>query len=100
MLEKMMYSYKGLCIKQKCVYLYEKPTEQEYQCSEIFLRKSRGGKNEFFLDKRIRKYGKDFRNHAKEKEIQLGFALEPEVQSVLCRMHADIGLLRRACVLG
>lgn len=63
-------------------------------------KKEQRGKDEFLLDKRIRKYGKDFRNHAKEKEIQLCFALQPEVQSVLCRMHAEIGLLRRACVLG
>lgn len=96
----MKYSYKGLCIKQKRVYLYEQATEQEYQSSEICLRRSGGGKNKFFLDKVIKEYGKDFHNHAKEKEIQLCFALQPEVQSVLCRIHAEIGLLRRACVLG
>lgn len=32
----------GTLHETKCVYLYEKATEQEYQCSEICLRK--GGK--------------------------------------------------------
>ena len=72
-LEKMTYSYKGLCIKQKCVYLYEKATDQEFQCSEICLRKSRGGENEFFLDKRIENYGKDKHNHAKERDTVVVF---------------------------
>lgn len=32
--EKMTHSYGGLCIGQKCVYLHEKTTEHEHQCSE------------------------------------------------------------------